>query len=78
MYDGPLLPSSEAPGIVQLRRSLALTLREAIIADGSAEDLWRYLQLPEATDDEHALYTALRILPADSPQRAVLVARMQR
>lgn len=78
VYDGPLLPSSEAPGIVQLRRSLALTLREAIIADGSAEDLWRYLQLPEATDDEHALYTALRILPADSPQRAVLVARMQR
>lgn len=78
VYGGQLLPTSEAPGIVQLRRSLALTLREAVLADGSAEELWQYLQLPEAKDDEHAIYTALRVLPPDSPQRATLVARMQR
>lgn len=77
LYSGPILPGSEAPGILELRQRLALALREAVLADGSAEELWRYLQLPEAYEDEHALYTALGVLPADSPLRAALVARMQ-
>ncbi len=50
-------------------------MRETMLADGSAEDLWRYLQLPETTGDLQALYTALKLLPTDSPQRAALVAR---
>ncbi|GAA1823321.1 GAF domain-containing protein [Nesterenkonia flava] len=78
IYGGPLLPASEAPGVVDLRRQLSVELREAVLSDGTPQELWRYLQLPEAADDEEVIYTALRVLPADSPQRAALVARMQR
>lgn len=77
IYGGELLPSSESPGVMELRRYVSRALRESIMADGSAEDLWRYLQLPEASQDTEAAYTALRLLPDDAPQRAALVARMQ-
>lgn len=76
IYGGELLPVSEAPGVVELRRYLSRALRESVLSDGSAEDLWRYLQLPEARQDTEAVYTALRVLPAAAPQRAALVARM--
>lgn len=78
LYGGQVLLASEAPGVLSVRRELSALLRESMLADGSGQQLWRYLLLPEATDDEHAIYTALRILPTDSPQRAALVARMQR
>ncbi|WP_300344299.1 GAF domain-containing protein [Nesterenkonia sp.] len=77
VYGGPLLPASEAPGILEIRRHLAAALRESVLSDGTAEQMWRYLQLPEAAGDEQAVRTALGILPPDSPQRAALVARMQ-
>ncbi|WP_147106757.1 GAF domain-containing protein [Nesterenkonia populi] len=75
LYGGALLPASEAPGVAELRRQLSVELREAMLADGTPEQLWRYLQLSEAAEDEEAVYTALRVLPADSPQRSSLVAR---
>lgn len=75
LYRGPLLPGSEAPGVLRVQRQLSAMLREAVLSDGSAEDLWRYLQLPDAADDQEAIRTALRVLPADSPRRAALVAR---
>lgn len=78
LYGGHVLPSSEAPGVLRIRHRLSVLLRESILSDGSGQELWRYLQLPETADDEDAVYTALRTLPADSPQRAALVARMQR
>lgn len=77
MYAGPLLPASEAPGIRSLRQHVSAVLREALLADGSADELCRYLQLPEATSDQHVIHTALQVLPADSPQRAALVASVQ-
>lgn len=75
LYQGELLPGSEAPGVLRIRRELSALLREAVLSDGSAEDLWRYLQLPEAAEDQGAIRTALRLLPVDSPRRAALVAR---
>lgn len=77
MYSGELLPASESPGVIELRRYLSRALRESVMADGSAEDLWRYLQLSEASQDTEAAYTALRLLPQNSPRRAALVARLQ-
>ncbi|MDR5711268.1 hypothetical protein [Nesterenkonia flava] len=77
LYGGSLLPASEAPGILSIRHHLAAALRESLLADGSAEELFRYLQLPEAIEDEEAAYTALRVMPTESPLRAALVARMQ-
>lgn len=78
MYQGPLAVGSEAPGVVELRGRLQASLREAVLSDGSADQLWRYLQLAESVDDEEAVFTALQVLPEDSPRRAALVARMQK
>ncbi len=64
--------------MLRIRHRLSVLLREALLSDGSGQELWRYLQLPETEGDQDAVYTALRALPADSPQRAALVARMQR
>lgn len=75
LYRGQLLPGSEAPGVLRVRQELSALLREAVLSDGSAEELWRYLQLTEAADDQEAVRTALRVMPAYSPRRAVLVAR---
>lgn len=77
LYQGELLPGSEAPGVLRIRRELSALLREAVLADGSTDDLWRYLQLPEALTDQAAIRTALRTMPPDSPHRAVLVARTE-
>lgn len=77
LYAGELLPGSDAPGIVRLRRTVAAELREAVLQDGSPAEIWRYLQLPEAEHDDAAIVEALRTLPSDAPERALLVARAE-
>ncbi|MFD5822942.1 transcriptional regulator [Nesterenkonia xinjiangensis] len=75
LYAGDLLPRSQSPGITRIRWELSAMLREAVLQDGSPLEICRYLQLPEARGDEAALREALRLLPPDSPERALLVAR---
>lgn len=77
VYGGTLLPLSDAPGILQIRDEVSTLMREAMLQDASADQLWRYLQLEEASHDFEVVMTALRVLPPESPQRAVLIARMQ-
>ncbi|HEX2247248.1 MAG TPA: GAF domain-containing protein [Arthrobacter sp.] len=78
IYQGALLPNSEAPGIVRFREEVSANLREAVLSDASAETLLRYLQLPEAEYDADAWLSALRALPARSPRRAAVVAHLER
>ncbi|EMY34317.1 transcriptional regulator [Arthrobacter crystallopoietes BAB-32] len=77
-YRGPVLPASEAPGIVRLRQEVSANLREALLSDASPATLLRYLQLPEAEYDGDAWRTVLRLLPARSPKRAAVVAHLDR
>ncbi|MGO3151138.1 MAG: transcriptional regulator [Galactobacter sp.] len=77
-YAGTLLPESEAPAILTWREELAATLREAVLADASAETLLKYLRRPEATDDVEAWTLALKLLPARSPKRAAVLAHLDR
>lgn len=77
-YPGPVLPRSEAPGIVDLRREVSGVLREAMLNDAPPDALVDYLDLQEAADDVEGLHTALQILPARSPRRSVVVSRLQR
>lgn len=74
LYGGPVLPESQVPGVEDIRRRVSALMREAMLQDGSAEQLWRYLQLVETRDDRELLMTALKLLPADSPRRAALMA----
>ncbi|HIW46286.1 MAG TPA: transcriptional regulator [Candidatus Yaniella excrementigallinarum] len=73
-----VLPTSEAPGVVHIRRQLGITLREAVLADANADQLWCYLSRSEASNDVEAWMLALQILPPDSPRRAVVTATLQR
>ncbi|MFI7581345.1 transcriptional regulator [Kocuria kalidii] len=77
-YTGALLPRSEAPSVVALRHRVTGLLREAVLADGSAEAVREYLTLPEAADDAEAWALLLRLLPARSPARAEAVLELER
>lgn len=78
IYRGPVLPRSEAPGVVELRRRVSALLREAVLTDGSAESLLKYAALPEAADDGEVRLAALKLLPPRSPRRAAVVAELER
>lgn len=73
-----VLPESEAPGIVAIRQHVAVTLREAVLADANPEQLWTYLGRSQAAEDVEAWMLALKILPPHSPRRAVATATLQR
>ncbi|MFC0249533.1 GAF domain-containing protein [Citricoccus parietis] len=75
---GSVLPRSAAPGIVEIRHHLGLALREAVLEDAGIEDLWTYLARPEAVGDLELWVTALKMLPADSPRRALAVSTVER
>lgn len=76
-YPGPVLPRSDAPGIVAIRREVSGVLREAMLNDADPAVLLDYLELDEAADDVEGLRTALQVLPARSPRRSVVVTRLQ-
>ncbi len=78
IYRGEVLPRSEAPAILELRRRVGALLREAILTDAGPEVLLQYLQLSEAHDDGEAWRIALRLLPARSPRRPAVVAHLER
>jgi hypothetical protein len=78
IYQGPLMPHSEAPAIVQLRNEISSALREAVLSGASGEVLAEYAQLPEAADDTEVWEECLKLLPARSPKRAAVVAQLER
>lgn len=75
-YRGAVLPDSVAPGVEHARETLRTTLREALHAESSVDVLFRYLDTEEGTDDEDTVRLLLQLLPARSPRRAGLVARL--
>lgn len=59
-----------------MRNRLRASLREALMAEASVDVLLAYLETDEATDDAEILQLCLRLLPARSPKRAGIVARL--
>lgn len=76
-YAGPMLPGSEAPGITALRARSSGRLREALLENAAVEPLLRFARGPEGEHDHELWHTALQLLPARSPARAEVVARLQ-
>ncbi|MFD8455128.1 GAF domain-containing protein [Streptomyces antimycoticus] len=74
LYRGPLLPESCAPGIVQWRHHLEVSVRTAVLASDCADDALRYGEhaLHDATVHQHAL----RLLAPDDARRGVAAARL--
>ncbi len=70
-YRGPVLPASEAPGIVQLRSDLHSDLRAALLAAGDPDALLRMADTPHGRLDFELWAAALETLPGRlAPQRA--------
>lgn len=77
-YRGPVLPESTSPGVEEFRESVRAALREAMLSEASLDVLLSYAEIPEGQADAEALRLALEMLPARSPKRAGLVARIER
>ena len=74
---GPLLPHSEAPGIVELRGGLDAGVRRAVLSSGDDDLLKRWLESPSGRDDLPGLQILLRRRPLD-PTLAILGRRAAR
>lgn len=77
-YRGPVLPESTSPGVEEFRESVRSGLREAMLSEASLDVLLAYAEIPEGQADVEILRLALEMLPARSPKRAGLVARIER
>jgi hypothetical protein len=75
-YPGPLLPRSEAPGVVELREELDAWVRRAALASDDRETLWAWLDTSSGRDDRPALTSFLADLPFDDPRRALAASRL--
>jgi hypothetical protein len=68
-YHGPLLPHSEAPGVVRQRDDLHDWLRAMILADGRHELLVGWTQARWGAEDLQVWQQQCAVLPASSPLR---------
>jgi hypothetical protein len=76
LYSGPLLPQSQAPGIVRARRRLADELRAAVLGSQDPRHLMQWSETSEGSDDAEVLTAAMRRLPEGSPQQALARLRL--
>ncbi|MGD9430815.1 GAF domain-containing protein [Arthrobacter russicus] len=77
-YRGDVLPDSTAPGVEELRDSVRTTLRGALLAEASLDVLLAYADTAAGSEDHELLRLCLKMLPARSPKRSALVARIER
>ncbi|SFR87820.1 Transcriptional regulatory protein, C terminal [Microbacterium sp. cf046] len=77
-YRGDVLPSSSSPGVEELRDTVRTALREALLAEASVDVLLAYAETAAGSEDDELLRLCLKLLPARSPKRAALVARIER
>jgi len=75
-YPGPLLPSSEAPGVIRERERLDSWLRQAVMTSDDLEALWAWVQTPTGDDDLPAWKRLLSALAFHDPRRARCAARV--
>jgi hypothetical protein len=76
LYKGPLLPTSDAPAVVELREHIDEALRQAVLASGDAEAMIELVNRTDAGDLE-LLETAYDHLPQNDPQSPLLRARIR-
>lgn len=77
-YRGDVLPDSTAPGVEEFRETVRTALREALMAEASVDVLLAYADSGMGSDDVDLLRLCLSMLPARSPRRAGLVARIEK
>ena len=76
LYQGPLLPWSQAPGVEELRLELEEALRQAVLAQGDTENL--FLLAERLGEDLEVWEALLERLPSQDPRRPIARARVAR
>ncbi|WP_235482094.1 GAF domain-containing protein [Streptomyces roseoverticillatus] len=77
-YDGPLLPSSEAPGVCRVRRVVEGRLRRAVLSCGDAWALQLWADSAWGEEDLEVWERLLAALPVSAPQRGGVAAEARR
>lgn len=77
-YVGPLLPYSEAPGIVAMREELAEELRQAVIASRRVDLLAAWTRSAWGAEDYQAWAAQASLLPTGSPLTPLVRAQLAR
>jgi hypothetical protein len=75
-YSGPLLPYSEAPGLVRQRDDLEGWLRNAVMTADDTEALWAWVRSPSGRDDLAAWVRLLPNLDYGDPRRSLAASRV--
>jgi hypothetical protein len=75
-YEGPLLPRSEAPGVVRERDSLESWLRQAVMTADDVDALWFWVQSSSGYDDLAAWKRLLANLDYSDARRSLAAARV--
>jgi hypothetical protein len=75
-YPGPLLPGSEAPGVVHAREQLDAWLRQAVMTAGDSDALWVWANSPTGRDDLGAWKRLLARLEFRDPRRSLCASRV--
>jgi hypothetical protein len=73
-YRGPLLPDSEAPGVIEWREYLEVAMRAAVLASGDPEHALRFGR--HAPYDIEMHEHALRLLAPGDARRAIATGRL--
>jgi hypothetical protein len=76
-YDGPLLPHSEAPGVVRERQALEGWLRQAVMTADDVEALWAWTQSASGCDDLPAWKRLLASVDYRDPRRSLAASRVR-
>jgi hypothetical protein len=78
LYEGPLLPHSEAPGVVRERDALEAWLRQAVMTADDDDALWAWVQSASGREDLGAWKRLLTQLHFLDPRRNLAVAEVRR
>lgn len=75
-YCAPLLPHSEAPGIVEVREQLDAWVRHAVMSSDDREARWAWLQSSSGHDDLPAWKRFLSDVSFQDPRRGLAATRV--
>ncbi|RNI22869.1 transcriptional regulator [Flexivirga caeni] len=75
-YRGPVLPESEAPGVIQIRDQLHLRMRNSVLAHGDSDLLLRFADTAFGRDDLQLWETAESLMGPRSPRSDTVSARV--
>ena len=77
-YPGPMLPRSDAPGVVELRTELEGWMRRSVMTTDDVEPLWSWLHTPSGEDDAAAWRRFLAAVPYEDGRRGQAATRLER